>query len=248
MHTDYEIIPCTKSLVKKHPRTEICLPQYKKEIDVLWESDPLVNSGTVFNGSLLILNEIDQISLSEVNLSGKFTGYKYFYISRNYENIPCNIHPIGVSGIILFKDKNEKLYTLIGKRSGSVSNYPGYFELLPSGNVDDLYWNPESGLIDYQKNLITEFQEETGLKKTIIDEMNLVGVIHDKKENYYDICCEIILKDSLKKISETISLNEEYEEIFVSPVEKLEEFLFNEQDYIVPTSAGLIDLYHKKTI
>jgi len=245
MHADYEIIPCNKILLKASQNGN-SFNQYKKKIDTLWKSDPLVNDGVVFNGNLLMLKEIDQVSLAEINLFGKFTEYKKFYISRKYDNIPYTIQPVGVSGIILFKDNNENLYTMVNKRSDAVSNYPGYYELLPSGNVDDLYWNPDSGLIDYEKNLVTEFQEETGLKQSIIEKINLLGIIHDRKENYYDITCEIILNESYEKVADSLNLKGEYEKILFLPIEKMDEFLFNEQDYLVPTSAGLIDYTIKK--
>ena len=247
MHADYEIVQCDKISLKALQNGN-SFNQYKKKINNLWESDPLVNQGVVFNGSLLMLEEIDQVSLSEINLIGKFTGYKYFYISRNYENIPYRINPIGVSGIIFAKDSADNLYTMVGKRSNSVSNYPGYYELLPSGSVDDLYWNPDTGLIDYEKNLITEFKEETGLEQSVIKEINILGLIHDRKENYYDITCEIILKESYKEIEGNLNLNSEYDEILFLPVDKLEEFLLNERDYLVPTSVGLIEHTIKKYV
>ncbi|MCD6460115.1 hypothetical protein J7L67_05560, partial [bacterium] len=185
MYADYEVIPCDKIVLKVLPNGNT-FKSWKKNIEYLWNADPLVNDGTVFDGNILMLKEIDQVSLKEINIVCNFTGYKNFYISRKYKNIPCDIQPIGVSGIVLFKDANAKLYTLIGKRSVSVSNYPGYYELLPSGNVDDTYLNDDAGSIDYEKNLITEFQEESGLYPSIIKKISPIGLIHDRKENYYD--------------------------------------------------------------
>ncbi|MCD6459193.1 hypothetical protein J7L67_00810, partial [bacterium] len=61
-----------------------------------------------------------------------------------------------------------------------------------------------------------------------------------------DITCEIILKDLYEQVRKKIKLNNEYEKIIILGIDELEKFLFNEQDYLVPTSAGLIDYAIKK--
>ena len=119
--------------------------------------------------------------------------YKYFYFQLKNPKLNFNIFPIGVSGIVI--DKNN--HSLIGRRS-NVLEYKNYFEFLPSGGISDSKINND--VIDFEEQLIEEFEEETSLSRNIILKITSLFLMFDHENLVYDICSKIKIDDELEKL------------------------------------------------
>jgi hypothetical protein len=110
--------------------------------------------------------------------------YRYFYAMHSDLSLSIEVFPLAVSGTSLNNDN----HVLIGKRK-EVTEYLDRFELVPAGGLDEKHSTPDS--VDYIKQLIDEFEEETQLDRSCITSTKTLGIIFDLKHNVFDICCLI---------------------------------------------------------
>ena len=118
-------------------------------------------------------------------VEGKFIDFKTYFANSKHN---LEITPIGISGMTLLKGTNYE-YILFSKRSGTVTQYPNYWELIPSGHIDKNY--KTDTIINYKKKLEEEFEEETGLNKGVISKISTLSFIEDLKGKVCDVCCLI---------------------------------------------------------
>jgi HAD superfamily hydrolase (TIGR01509 family) len=167
----------------------------------------------------------------KVIIYGFITEYKYFYARIKNPEINLNVYPIGVSGIIIDEDNN----TLIAMRQ-NVTEYKGFYELVPAGSVDPS--KKDENIILFKEQLCAEFEEETGVSSKIIKDVEPFCFIYDRTDGVYDICSKINIEGLLSekiKNSET----EEYKNIEIVSIDKL--LAGSGKLKLVPTSIVLLN-------
>lgn len=233
---DSEIISIGK-IVLKHVIYDINISdEKKKQISHYWNNVIKSRNESIHNDQVLHFVRINPNNNTEIEVS--YTDYKNIIVDREFLNFELNIFQVGVSGLILNKNNHDSSI-LFAKRSNDVTEYPNFYELVPSGNLDKLVLLND-GTIDYTTKIIQEFEEETGLSSSIIDNLTPVCFVKDNHNHVFDICCileiniepQLIIK-SFKTISEFNSPH------FVS-LDNLKSFMEENHSKIVPTSKALI--------
>jgi len=237
----YEIVESDSCIINVKPSKKIFPPSTQKKINNTWNKLQKDRKIKLSNRKVLILNSIF-IKRGVSYVSSEFIDYKNIISNRINSEINLNLEQIGTSGIILFKN-NRSYYTIFSKRGKHVTEYPNYFELVPSGNINQKMITEKK--LKFHLHLIDEFLEETGLTSKHITSFSFLCIIKDKKNSVYDICNIIELNIDKNIILKYWKSSEYSKPIFV-PISSLPNFIKKNHTKIVPTSIGIIDNYLKK--
>jgi len=192
-------------------------------IEKLWNDE--LKKRKLFNGNIVSYRSHKK-NRGILNIECFITQYKYFFAQLRNPQLNLNITPIGVSGIIIDEENN----TLLAVRQ-NVTEYNGYYELIPAGSIDSS--KREGGNILFQNQLYIEFEEETRITKDNIKEIKPFCLIFDKNHGVYDICSKIHINGLIKNKLHT-EQNEEYRNIEVLNLEEIKNSIPNK---FVPTSV-----------
>ncbi|MFQ5698246.1 MAG: hypothetical protein ACE5IL_08180 [Myxococcota bacterium] len=145
--------------------------------------------------------------------------------------------PVGVSGLVV-----SDACVLFGRRSDSVTGYPGFLELLPSGSVDATFYDPETRRVDHRRQLLRELHEEVGLTDSVVSSSETLGVVRDDRDPSCDVVIRLDVSLSAKDLRDLRALrgNEEYREIWPVRIAELGEFLEGRSGETVPTSLAIL--------
>ncbi len=186
----------------------------------------------LFNGSFVNCTGFD-----DHNMYCKIIPYSHFYAQLADASLKdeLQINAAAVSGVCTIVGK-----FLMGKRSQSLSQQPGWYELLPSGGLDPDK-KKEDGSIDFFSQLKSELHEESGFSSDLIEEMNLLGIIFNFQDDIVDICVEMKLSSDALKIDLAQNDTNEYEKLFWLDKKEVLDFIQSEP-LIVPTSRTLLNM------
>jgi len=217
--SDYEVIPISADFqIDVIPSSHLSLTKsQEKRVDELWKQAP----GTAFNGQCFT-----KVRLEKNRLVGQFVPYKYYFAQRLDPSLGA-IQPVAISGITTCGSD-----ILVGQRSDSVTAYPGYFELAPSGSIDPS--SNKNGHIDYVMAAAKELEEETGIRTSSITPLWLVI---DNRENTIELC----LKITVNKKPASFPIGEYSHCQWMSSAE-LKKLIMNNSNRFVPLSRFLIEL------
>lgn len=116
--------------------------------------------------------------------------------------------PLGVSGIVL----DEEGSIITAQRASETTQYPLYWELPPSGNVETI---DKDSII---KHIYQELNEELSIQKQQVDFTKILGVTYDRNAKNYDILILIKLNCSAKQSK----INIEYKDVKILNRHQLE--------------------------
>jgi len=238
----YEITPTKKIYLKLENEKEKISKNKKREINMVWKNEQKKRNVKLFNSKVLNLKSIKN-EPRRIVLSANFVDYKNIITDRIDSSINLNYQQIGVSGIIIITDNNE-VFTLIAKRSKNNTEYPNYFELVPSGNLDKSVKN-EHGKINYKEKLLEELLEEIGISEDYVKNISEIGIIRDNKNSVYDICCIIKINSKKDIIEKQIKKTDEYYNLEFIKIKELEKRKLKTKVKFVPTSLGIMELFKK---
>jgi NUDIX domain len=208
-----------------------------KLVDAAWADEVKRREKTLFNGTLFNCMRVNH-QASGLFVEGNFISYKYFWAQRNVKGVDLNITPLGVSGILMTEEFGHEFVTF-AKRTSVNLQYPGYYELIPSGGIDD---RGKRGELNYFEQLIDELYEEVGVESNQVKTISTLGLLYDVQDKVYDIGCTIHLRSSQKEIEVCIKNSTEYEDVQFVRVDEIQNFLQNKKGNIVPASIGLIEM------
>ena len=205
------------------------------EIEKAWEKEQERRNKKLFNGNILNLAIIEQQE-NKLLLQCHPVEYKHYLAQRS--GIDLGITPLAVSGIVFYHENDTKIF-FIGKRSESVTQYPGYYEFIPSGSIDANNITPNHS-VEYTTQLIVELKEELGISVNEVLTQNAFCLIFDEIDRVYDIGIEVEVENSdLIKIGES-----EYTRIKRLPLMQIDKRFQNENENIVPTSKILFKAFN----
>ncbi len=217
-----EIDPDFKVILESVPNLVTIPETFQDEVfSRAAESKPL------FNGTLVCLKNFSPKLITTYTLS-----FKEYLAANHLPNYPHKHKPLAVSGWVIHRER-----VLLGIRSKLVLFFPGFLELVPSGGIDGRAIS-QNGEVHYEKALVAEFEEETGMSSDAIERITPETLVFCKSKSLFDICQSIHLYPS-EEIDCDAS-NEEYSKLFWVPLKELEEFILEEGQKIVPTSLALI--------
>ncbi len=190
-------------------------------IERLWAAER-AETPSLFNGRVISYRS-HASSRDRLQISCFETDYTR--VLAHLRGLEAGVAPLAVSGIIV----DSKGKTLIGRR-GQVTEYPGWYELIPSGGLNGV--SPEDQVRE-------EFVEETGMGEGLIRTITPFCLIHDREHDVYDIGCEIRL-DSAAEAKK----NSEYEEVIAVSLGLLEDRM--KRDLFVPSSRALFQAWRER--
>jgi 8-oxo-dGTP pyrophosphatase MutT (NUDIX family) len=206
-----------------------------EEIDQHWK-ELKQHQPKLFNGDVMVMEEYEIVDGSLVAY-GTFTDYKTAVAAKRVPALSEILKPIGVSGIVT-AFVNDATVVVIGKRSATVTQYPGSWELVPAGSIDKSHIQPDN-TISINQCILQELKEETGIGVEEVDEVRTIGLVWDKVECLYDICCLVRLKKGVD-ITKRFIANSEYTSFLCLPVADLEAWISSEKDNMVPASLAIL--------
>lgn len=220
-------------------QTEKILSQNRDAIEEIWQKTSKEKGGKLFNGTLPNFIRVDKKG-ARIEIISHFIEYKQFLAQRKQPDLKLGISPIGVSGIIVLEENGNE-YVVFAKRTNNVTEYPGFFELVPSGSIDKECADV-NGVVDYRSKLLSEFVEETSLSKNEVKGISGFAFVLDISHNVYDICCRILLEAKKEEVAAEFSSKEYNAPVFVA-MNELDSFIKANATTIVPTSMALIEAY-----
>jgi len=240
----YEIIAIGEISLKHVPSKSEYSDSIKEKIQQIWKNEFTNSKKELFNDKVLSFVDISHEG-DEILVRGKYVDYKTILADRIDPNLGLDIYQIGVSGLIVFNDMETK-YILFSTRDSGITEYPGYLELVPSGNIDKQVLR-ENGIIDYKSKICQEFTEETGLSSNCIKSLKSFCFVKDLQNRVYDVCCLIEINEKINSIKESFNKVSEYHKPEFVIISELPDFIKKNTDRIVPTSLAILECFIGQT-
>lgn len=160
-------------------------PDIEAQVDAIW-ARAVEENPDLFDGTILHVAASDRSGLRCRPVS-----YRFFYAQQKERSLrpAMRLVTVGVSGLVRLQGK-----VLVGTRAPFVTQCPNLFELVPSGSLPAPAETGDWQQIDYCKQLLTEFYEETGIAEDFVDTLEPFLLVRDEFDAVVDICCSIILK------------------------------------------------------
>lgn len=146
--------------------------ELEERIEVIWTAE-LARRPSVVDGTVLTVERV---------VSGRVVAkrcpYKVFVARERDPDIrrSLRIRALGVSGVVVTEDGR----VVVGRRAETVTEYPGAWELVPSGGIAESA-TPLAALL-------AELQEEVGIGDDEVADVEAIGLIHDHAQDGFDIC------------------------------------------------------------
>jgi beta-phosphoglucomutase len=195
-------------------------------VDDLWKRHCVERPGA-FDGRVLVY-EGHSSNGHRVRIDCSATSYRTVFAMYAQPALASMIglRPLAVSGAVL--DRAGR--TLLGSRRG-VTEYPGRFELVPSGGVPA----PEDGsVVSAVNQMACELEEETSLRAAEVEGLTAFALIQDLRHSVVDICFGIPLRPGVEL--DQVQLGDEYEQ---PTVMSLEEVACAADSRLVPASRAI---------
>lgn len=227
----YKAVPISsKFAVHMQPSTSYSeLPESKKQlIQTLWDQEQERKEGRLHEGPIL-----SAIVFNHKSLTGHFVPYKYLLAQLCDPSLKADlkISPVSLNGITYLQDQ-----VIIAKRASWVAQYPGHYELAPSGGIRPP--GKDFTEVDLKVQLLDELREEIGIENASIKSVKYFSLIHDLKEDAVELCAEIHLKSNGLILSST----SEYTQVLTIDLSEIKAFTKEYANEFVPLSLVMLKL------
>ncbi|MFH0983683.1 MAG: NUDIX domain-containing protein [Planctomycetota bacterium] len=213
-----------------------------RAVDDIWVHGRARLGEALYDAPILIYQD-HEIAGDLTTLHGVYQPYRYYYAQCRSEGLNCGVEPIGVSGLMVLCDSGTRAVVL-GRRGTTVAQYPGRWECVPSGGVDDAYACPD-GTVDFAAMLLHEFEEETCLPAEHVRRVTPFAVIYDRVARTYDICCGLEVGTGRDELLGAMRHSDEYTEVRWVAQQELDDCLRQLGSQLIPLSKAILELYHE---
>ena len=200
--------------------------QQQREIEAIWQREKKSRGPLLYEG--LILNAV---RYDENGLDGTWISYQIALAAYRSDVLAraLNVQVVSVSGLTVSRE-----HLLLGKRALYVAQNPGSLELVPSGGIDPTAQMGDQ--IDYRGAILQEFEEETGLSRSKVEQITPLALVSQENSRALEICLRLEL--SLEACSIPLH-SEEYQELFWVKLSCAEEWLSGAHGEVVPLSQEI---------
>lgn len=213
-------------------------PELEARIDELWSAALAESGGRLFNGTILSFEELRNDPPLPA-IFGRFTEFKRFIAQRADPALGLAVRPVGVSGLAIVEEGGRS-FALLAERSPTVSHYPGFLELVPSGSVDDAFVASE-GRIDFVRLILQELKEETCWSGDLRCPPRTLGAVFDPFGGTYDVCCRLDLAAERAELLSAMRESDEYTDARFVPLDELSEWITLHAARCLPASIAIIE-------
>ncbi|TDQ80967.1 UDP-2,4-diacetamido-2,4,6-trideoxy-beta-L-altropyranose hydrolase [Dongia mobilis] len=201
----------------------------------IWDEELQRRSADLFNGEIVSVT-----SLNNTAIVGRRAEYRSLLAQSRDPDIFrwLQVRPLAVTGILICPEG-----VVIGRRSKSVFQSPGLWELAPSGSVD-LGTMDEQGNINLLNQLMQELKEEIGLSATDIAEVEPLAIACDTDSQVFDVCFILRTSRPWPQILASYAAdgNSEYESLDILPLRDIVAFAQSQMGEITPLTISLLKL------
>lgn len=234
--TNYEVItigPDFEVIVLENEHPPIPSKTDAITIERCWSEAQDKRGGSLFNGKLL-----NYIAFDNGKLTGKFVDYKLYIAQLAIPKLEQSLHiqPISISCICSFKGKQ-----LLGKRSQKVTEFPGYYELVPSGGID--LSNVVKGRVDLLSQALQELEEETSFGREQVKSMVPFALVRELSSGRCEVCIKIDLDSDKTSEKNKLENGVEYSELLWMSPKELQLFAEHNEKLCVPFSLFLFQKF-----
>ena len=209
-------------------------PDILARIESLWNDEQRRRGKALENGSMFSL---------DCRKGSAFTAWKTKYkrwIAQrlNVDLFPTlTIRPLAVCGVTQVAEG-----FVFGRRSESTTQYPGFWELPPSGGIKPTCRRPE-GLIAADAQILAELSEELNVAPHLLAAPpRPFAVMEDDAAHVVDIVFDLRINLNAEELREVFAKRKsrEYAELRIIGRNSVAEFLAQEKDSLAATSTALM--------
>lgn len=177
---------------------------------------------------------------TRIELRAAVIGFRQLHAARRHPEWGLGLTPIGINGTTLTKDG----HVVFARRAAFVSQDPGRWELAPSGHL-----SPPFGFLGqwrHEPDLLAEFEEELGMKRSRVTAVHTLGVLRDNWSPMLDICCLLrvnALADEIQSAMVALAPRQEYAEAAFVPLDQAQVFAAARE--LTPSTRSLLTLLPK---
>ena len=210
------------------------------EVDQLWQAEQARRGKALFNGKIF-----SAVEITPDTIHGRIVEYRHLIAQRAKPELfeALNVRPVAVSG--LFQCENGVVF---GRRSGTMTQDAGLWELCPSGGLDTSK-TAAGGKMDYCAQILTELQEEIGISPDVVTGIRPFCLVDDLDSHVIDIGIALTSQLSADEVIaiHRAAATKEYAELLIVPHDEVAQFLEDKRGQLVVVSAALLDLMPRKS-
>ena len=234
-------VPISLTRIHRNPTcrlsgtTPVAPDDVNARVQTIWDEEIQRRSTTLFNGEI-----VSVMSVNETNIVGRRAEYRWL-LAQSHDHAFFRwfqVRPLAVTGVLTCPEG-----IVIGRRSASVFQFPGLWELAPSGSVDVVMRGSDHN-IDLLSQLMRELSEEIGLDGGAVTQIEPLAIACDVDSQVFDVCFVLNTATSWARISELFAANAntEYEHLDILPVEQIAAFLRTNKASTTPLTLSLLQL------
>ena len=229
---DIDALDCTPSILEE-PVAYAPPAAVLECVDQLWGAEQKRRAGRLFDGKILSLTRREGSSLG-----GHFVSYRWWVAQYRRPELfaELRVQPLAVSGLLRV---GEGL--VFGRRAVHTTEYPGLWELVPSGGIDETARRP-GGRIAAEAQLVAELEEELCAPAVSIRSVRPLALVNDRQTKVCDIAFEVVLDLPYADLAASFAghASDEYTELRLVSSEELGTFVEEQTPGVVPSSVAIL--------
>lgn len=216
--------------------------ELRRAVDEVWQR-ARAERGDALHDSPILAYRGHEVHRQVSVVTGVYLPYRYYYARQHLGDVGVDIDPIGVNGMTLVSEGSRR-FVVLGRRSPTVTYYPGCWECVPSGGLDRRCARPD-GTVDFASMVLEEFEEELCLPREQARVGCSFGLVYDVGTRTYDVWCPIKAACSRSALADAAKQSGEYSEITFVAEDDLTATVEQLGEELIPTARPMIDLWRE---
>lgn len=170
---------------------------------------------SLHDGAIVVADALERDGQGGLVVRAGLCRYRHFVAQRG--GLPLGLRGLGVTALTVVHHRGAALLCL-GKRSQAVTQYPGCWELLPSGSVPRARIGA-GGVVDLQGQLLEELTEELGVPPAGA-RLSPLAVVEDLAEHVVDAAYRLDLEADPAELARHVQAADEHHQLAFLPLDE----------------------------